>query len=100
MRRARPQALAGAIGTLMQMFGPRTSDADLMARWNEIMGPEIAGMAQLTSIKKTPNKQFNIAIRAVNPAFALQLSYMTQDIKQRIDKYFGYAAVAKIIIRK
>ena len=100
VRRARPQTLAGVVGGLMQMFGPRTSDADLMRRWDEIMGPDIATIARLAAIKKTPDKKFNVAVRAANPAFALQLSYMTGDIAARINKYFGYDAVAKITIRK
>ncbi|MBD5389327.1 DUF721 domain-containing protein, partial [bacterium] len=46
IRRARPQTLAGAVGGLMQLFGRRASDADLVARWDEIMGPDIAAMAR------------------------------------------------------
>ncbi len=99
-RRARPQTLAGAVGALMQMFGPRASDADLVARWDVVMGADLASMVRLASIKKTPEKKFNIALRATNPAFALQLSYRLDEIRARIDQYFGYAAVAKISIRK
>ena len=100
MRGRRPQTIAGAIGGLMQMFGPRASDADLMRRWDDVMGPDIAAIAKLAAIKKTPDKKFNVAVRAANPAFALQLSYMTDEIRARINKYFGYDAVAKVTVRK
>ncbi len=112
-RHRRPQTLASAFGGLMRIFGRTASDADLAERWDEIMGDEISSIAKLAGIRRcaTPlagglrpkgggGVKFNIAIRATNPAFALQLSYMTDDIATKINKYFGYDAVAKIVIRK
>lgn len=99
-RRARPQTLASAFGGLMKIFGTRASDADLLARWGDIMGDDIASITKLVAITKTKDKKFNIAVRAANPAFALQLSYQTDEIAKRINKYFAYDAVAKITIRK
>lgn len=99
-RTARPQTLASAFGGLFKIFGTRASDADLAKRWGEIMGDDIASIAKLVAITKTRDKKFNIAVRAANPAFALPLSYQTDEITRRINKYFGYAAVNKITIRK
>jgi len=99
-RIARPQTLAGAMGGLLKIFGVRASDSDLVARWPQIMGPDIAAVAQIVAIKKTRGGGFNVVVRPVNPAFTLQLSYMADDIKARINKYFGYAAVEKISFRK
>lgn len=99
-RHTRPQTLGSAFGGLMRLFGTRASDADLTKRWTEIMGFDVASIAKLAAITKTRDKKFNIAVRAVNPAFALQLSYQTDEITKRINKYFGYDAVAKITIRK
>ncbi|MDL2295695.1 DUF721 domain-containing protein [Lachnospiraceae bacterium OttesenSCG-928-E19] len=99
-RYARPQTLQSAIGGLFRVFGMRASDADLARRWNEIMGDDISSIAQLVAINKTRDNKFNIAVRAANPAFALPLSYQTDEITKRINKYFGYDAVAKIQIRK
>ena len=84
----------------MKLFGRTASDADLAARWSDIMGDEIASITKLAAITKTRDKKFNIAVRAANPAFALQLSYKKEEIIKRINKYFGYDAVDKIIIRK
>ena len=99
-RTARPHTLAGAIGGLFNIFGVRASDADLNARWSEIMGPDIGGISTLAAIKKTPNGKFNIAVRPINPAFALQLSYQSSEIANRVNKYFGFDAVNKITFRK
>jgi len=99
-RFTRPQTLASAFGGLLKIFGTRASDADLLARWGEIIGDDIASIAKLVGITKTRDKKFNIALRAANPAFALQLSYQNEEIIKRINKYFGYNAVEKIIIRK
>lgn len=99
-RTARPQTLAGAMGGLIKMFGVRASDADLAAHWAEIMGPDIGALTSLAAIKKTRSGKFNIAVRPINPAFALQLSYQSDEITRRINKYFGYDAVEKITFRK
>ena len=96
----RPQTLAGALGGLFKIFGTRASDADLAARWSEIMGADIGGISTLAAIKKTPNGKFNIAVRPINPAFALQLSYQAPEIAKRINKYFGFDAVNKVTFRK
>ncbi len=99
-RISRPHTMGSAFGGLMKIFGRVASDADLAARWDEIMGSDIASIAKLAAITKTKNKRFNIAVRAANPAFALQLSYQREEISQRINKYFGFDAVEKITIRK
>ncbi|MBP5707530.1 MAG: DUF721 domain-containing protein [Alphaproteobacteria bacterium] len=100
IRTARPQTLASALGGLIKIFGGHASDADLAARWGEIMGPDIGGISTLAGITKTKDKKFNIAIRPKNPAFALQLSYQSAEITKRINKYFGFDAVNKITFRK
>ena len=99
-RTARPQTLAAALGGLIKIFGGHASDAELSARWSEIMGADIGEISTLAGIKKTKDGKFNIAVRPKNPAFALQLSYQSDEITKHINKYFGYDAVNKIIFRK
>ncbi len=99
-RNARPQTIGGALGGLIKIFGVRASDADLVARWDEIMGADIASIARLVAIKKNRDGTFNVVIRPVVPAMALQLSYRADEIIQKINKYFGYNAVGKISFRK
>lgn len=99
-RTSHPQTIAGVMGGVLKIFGIRASDSDLVARWAEIMGSEIANKANIVAIKKTKNNKFNVVIRPTNPALALQLSYMSEEIKNKINKYFGRDAVEKISIRK
>ena len=99
-RTAHPHTIAGALGGLMSMFGVRASDADLAARWNEIMGDDIAAVAQLAAVKKLRDGKYSIAVRPANPAFALQLSYRQAEIITRLNNYFGRDAVSKVTFRK
>lgn len=99
-RNKRPQTIGGALGSLIKIFGVRASDADLASRWDEIMGPDIASVAKLAAIKKNRDNTFNVVIRPAVPAYALQLSYQSDEIVRKINKYFGYTAVSKISFRK
>ena len=99
-RTKRPQTIAGALGGLIKIFGVRASDSDLANRWDEIMGADIASVAKLAAIKKNRDNTFNVVIRPAVPAYALQLSYRSDEIIQKINKYFGYNAVSKISFRK
>ena len=99
-RITRPTTIAGAFGSLFQIFGVRASDTDLVERWDKIMGDDIASIAKLVAIKKTRDNKFSIVIRPTNPALTLQLSYSRDEILRRINKYFGYDAVSKITFRK
>lgn len=100
IRKNRPQTLASVVGGFIELFGGRTSDADLVKNWKNIVGSDIARISNLVAIKQTKTKQFNIVLRPVSPAFALELSYKLDEIKNNIDKYYGRDAVAKITIRK
>ncbi len=100
IRISRPQTIAGALGGLIKIFGVRASDADLANRWDEIMGTDIASVAKLAAMKKNRDNTFNVVIRPATPAYALQLSYQSDEIIKRINKYFGYDAVSKISFRK
>ena len=99
-RLKRPQTIAGALGGLISVFGVRASDADLVQRWDEIMGADIAAVTKLAAIRKNRDNTFNIVIRPTNPAYTLQLSYQKDEIIKRINRYFGYDAVGKISFRK
>lgn len=100
IRKSRPQTLASAFGGLMGMFGKRVGDADLANTWEQVVGKDVSTISKLVAIKTTRDKKFNIVLRPVSPAFALELSYKVDEIKTKIDKYYGRDAVGKITIRK
>lgn len=99
-RFSNPQTLASAIGSLMNVFGARASDANLAENWASIVGPEIANISSVVAVKKTRNNKFNIVLRPISPAFSLELSYKTEECIKKVNVYYGYDAVEKITIRK
>ena len=99
-RKSRPQTLASSFGGLMESFGVRASDADLSVILSKIVGNEIAGISKVVAIKTLKNNKFNIVLRPVNAAFALELSYKLDDCREKVNQYYGRDAVAKITIRK
>ena len=99
-RKSRPQTLAASFGNLMNSLGIRASDADLIENWKNVVGADIAKIANVIAIKATRDKKFNIVLRPVSPAFALELSYKVDECIKKINNYYGRDAVAKITIRK
>ena len=100
IRKNRPQTLAAVFGGFMELLGGRTADADLAKKWQDIVSKDISNIANIVALRKTRDKKFNIVLRPVSPAFALELSYKIEECKKQINKYYGYDAVAKITIRK
>ena len=100
VRKSRPQTLASAFGGLLEIFGARTSDADLVKNWKNVVSKDIYDIANIVAIKKTRDKKFNIVLRTINASFALELSYKLEDCKKQINNYYGYDAVSRITIRK
>jgi len=100
VRKNRPQTLAAVFGGLIETLGGRTSDADVVKNWVNIVGQDVAKIANLVAIKQTKTKKINIVLKPVSPAFALELSYKLDEIKTKIDKYYGADTVSKITIRK
>jgi len=98
-RISRPTSLGGAFGSLLRAFGRTASDADLAARWPEIVGADIAGAAAIVGLSKAKTGR-TLTVKSINPAGALALSYRKDEIIRAVNKYFGYNAVAKIVIKK
>ena len=100
VRKNRPQTLASVFGGFLELLGGRSADADIAKNWNNIVGRDISNIASVVAIKYNKNKKMNIVLRPKTPAFALELSYKLDEIKTKIDKYYGHDAVGKITIRK
>ena len=85
--------------------------AEIMTSWETIVGPDLARLTRPEAIKwprgskartneadeGTPASGAALII-ACDPAFALEISYRTQDILDRINRYFGYRAIANLRI--
>jgi len=83
--------------------------AEIMTSWETIVGADLARLTRPEAIKwprgskartdasgdGTASAGATLVI-ACDPAFALEISYRTQDIVDRINRYFGYRAIAQL----
>ena len=105
-RTTRPTSLAGAFGGLLRLLGASVSDSDLAARWPDVVGAEIAGMATLIGISKSGKKADGkitartLTVRTTVPAMATALQYRTGEIIKSVNRYFGYDAIGKVVVKK
>jgi len=96
---------------VFQKFGFHS--AEIMSSWETIVGAELARLTRPESIKwprgnKAPagaeddegrNGGATLII-ATDPAFALEVSYRHREIIDRINRYFGYRAIAQIKVHQ
>ena len=88
-------------------------NAEIMTSWPTIVGAEIARLARPESIKWPRGTKVRgdaseddakaggaTLIIACAPAFALDISYRTEDIIERINRYFGYRAIAQLKVHQ
>jgi hypothetical protein len=82
--------------------------AEIMTSWETIVGPDLARLTRPEAIKWPRGKARVIdaneesggtgatLVVACNPAFALEISYRTSELIDRINRYFGYRAIAHV----
>lgn len=99
-----PKVVAAAF----ERFGFHT--AEIMTSWETIVGADLARMTRPETIKWPRGARGRVAddddarasgatlVVACDPAFALEVSYRTRDIVDRINQYFGYRAIAQLRI--
>jgi hypothetical protein len=85
--------------------------AEIMTSWETIVGTDLARLTRPEAIKwprgakGRPDAEEDggasaaaTLVVACDPAFALEISYRTSDIIDRINRYFGYRAIAHLRI--
>lgn len=99
-----PKVVAAAF----EKYGFHT--AEIMTSWETIVGADLARLTRPDAIKWPRGAKGRVAsdddaqtagatlILSSNPAFALEVSYRTQEIIDRINRYFGYRAIAQLRI--
>jgi len=96
MRATIPMFAGAIINRLVARWGGRASDAGLSEKWSEIVGDDCV----LIKISKSADGRGRIAtIRAKNPAGRLALTYRKAEIQSKINDFFGFDAVAKIVVK-
>lgn len=98
---ARPIAeLMPEIGrTAFRKFG--FVQSSVVTRWPEIVGARLARACSPESIRfPIGEKRDGILQLVVKPAFAPVVQHSVPEIMERVNRFFGYAAVAKVKLRQ
>jgi len=93
-RDSRPMFIGAAINNFLLRLGAKASDSDLAKKWGDVVG----GDSELIKISRGVSGR-TAFVRAKNPAARLALSYDAPEIAKKINKYFGYDAIAKVVVK-
>jgi hypothetical protein len=87
--------------------------AEIMASWETIVGADLARLTRPETIKWPRGARSHLdaadeggrsagatLIVASDPAFALEVSYRHKEIIDRINRYFGYRAIAQLKVHQ
>ena len=73
----------------------------IVSRWPEIVGERLASASSPESIRFPPGKkQDGVLTLTVRGAHAPMMSHLTTEIIERVNRFFGYAAVVRVAIRQ
>ena len=72
--------------------------AELLAWWPDIVGEAYAGRTLPDRIRWPRDGGAAVLVLKCDPALALQLSYETAQIRERLNTFLGYAAVGAVKI--
>jgi hypothetical protein len=78
---------------------------ELVTRWGEIAGPEIAAHSQPLKIqwprpvKGQPQEPATLVLRVEGP-MALEIQHSSDVILQRVNRFFGWSAVGRLALRQ
>lgn len=72
----------------------------VVSRWSEIVGPRYAAVSAPESIKFPHGKRAEGTLTlVVRGAHGPMMQHITPEIIERVNRFFGYAAIAKVAIR-
>lgn len=81
------------------------ASAELLSRWADIAGPEIAAASEPLKInwprardEETPEPA-TLVLRVEGPA-ALEIQHMSAVILERVNRFFGWQAIGRIALRQ
>ena len=99
---ARPNAksvaelIGGTLDPLVRKRG--LARAELISWWPDIVGEAYAGRTVPERIRWPRDGTAAVLVVRCDPAHALQFSYETDRVRERLNAYFGYAAVGAVRI--
>ena len=97
--RAVAELLPAIGGAAFKRFG--FVQSAIVSRWPEIVGERWAGVSAPESLRFPPGQKADGTLHlVVKGAHAPMLQCITPEIAERVNRFFGYAAVARIQIRQ
>ena len=100
-KRMRPvsELLPAAGAAAFRRFG--FVQSTIVSRWREIVGPRYAAVSAPESIRfPTGRKSGGILNLAVEGAHAPLMQHVTPEIVERVNRFFGYAAIERVSFRQ
>ncbi|WP_374944407.1 DUF721 domain-containing protein [Sphingomonas sp.] len=86
-------------GAAFRRFG--FVQSSIVSRWAEIVGERYAAASHPESIRfPFGKKQDGTLTLVVRGAFAPMMQHITPEITERVNRFFGYSAVARVVIRQ
>lgn len=74
---------------------------EVVSRWPDIVGPELADCTRPLKLSFGRGERLNAALEVrVAPGFATRLQHDSSRVIDRINAYFGYRAVDRLILRQ
>ncbi|MBO4644840.1 MAG: DUF721 domain-containing protein [Alphaproteobacteria bacterium] len=75
--------------------------ADILAHWQDILGAELASGVTPFSVSFTKQKEGALlTVKAFGGAYAVEFTARKEQIKERLNFYFGYPAIADIRVQQ
>lgn len=75
--------------------------ADVLARWQDILGAELASGVKPFSVSFSKQKNGAVlTVTAFSGAYAVEFTARKPQIMERLNSYFGYAAISDIRIKQ
>jgi hypothetical protein len=106
--RSRPRPLADLVGRAIgEVFARQGfASADLVTHWPDIVGEEIAAHAEPLKLQwprrneaDEPAEPATLVLRVEGPA-AIEVQHLAPVIIERVNRYLGWRAVARISLRQ
>nr|WP_010126833.1 DciA family protein [Sphingomonas sp. KC8] len=101
------QGRARAVGDMVSDVGRASFrrfgfvQSSVVSRWGEIVGPRYAGVSAPESIRFPKGQRADgVLTLTVEGAHAPMLQHVAPEIVDRVNRFFGYPAVARIVIKQ
>lgn len=97
--RAVSELLPSVGGAAFRRFG--FVQSAVVSRWPEIVGEKLSAVSVPESIRfPQGKKQDGVLTLTVRGAHAVMMQHVAPEIMERVNRFFGYSAVARIAIRQ